>query len=93
MASQVGIDKLPPTRDALKQHCLRSLYQFIIWDHALNPIIEMPNPLEYGWRVNEHETYSPVWTNRAPMPTLTPEMSFCYCKTGKSIANRLNYVF
>lgn len=82
MASKVAIDKLPPTADALK-HCLRAIHQVIIWSNALTPIIAFPDPRCYGWKM-ENGSFSPFLMSKLPVPTLTAEISFCSCKTGKS---------
>lgn len=83
MSTKVAIDKLPPTSDALRQHCLRTVYQMIIWKGALKPVMTIPDHNNYGWTTNENGEMSPIFTTKPALPILTAEMSLCACKTGK----------
>ena len=54
-----SIENLPPTKNALVQHALRSAYQAgIIWGQSLNPLPDLPSPSLFGW---EKETEGSGW--------------------------------
>lgn len=81
MATKSSLDKLPPTRNALKQHCLRTLYQTIIWKNALMPKPNIPPYLHYGWQ-NISGDIKPIFMTQNSVPSLKAEVPFCSCKTG-----------
>ena len=42
---------IPPTLDALRQHCKRTAYQVCIYRRAMQQYINPPSPIGYGWKV------------------------------------------
>ncbi|KAI5646664.1 FLYWCH zinc finger domain-containing protein [Phthorimaea operculella] len=54
------LDKLPPTREAFRQHALRANYQAFCWLHAdvAEPIL--PAPTESSWKVEETGYLVPI---------------------------------
>ena len=74
-------DKLPPTLDALTLHLRRANYQCFIWRFACNPLLELPSPLDNGWKrvegIFEQERMS-----NAAVPDAIVELTRCNCKKG-----------
>ena len=74
-------DKLPPTLDALTLHLRRANYQCFIWRFACNPLLELPSPLDNGWKrvegIFEQERMS-----NAAVPDVIVELTRCNCKKG-----------
>lgn len=83
LAASKTLDKLPPTENRLKQHCLRAHchYQTIIWLNALNPVINPPNVLEYGWQLINGKLV-PLFQTLPPFPQDLAILSSCGCKKG-----------
>ena len=71
-------DHLPPTKDALKQHLLRTVYTAgFNWGQALNKCPVLPSPLLWGY-VMKNDQLQPLWTT---LPTLSKDhLSICSCK-------------
>ncbi|KAJ8953819.1 hypothetical protein NQ318_006668, partial [Aromia moschata] len=68
LASSRTVDKLPPTEDSLRQHCLRAHYQTHIWLNALTPKHSFLNYSEYGWKV-ENSVVFPILQTLPSIPT------------------------
>lgn len=73
------IDHIPPTKEALLQHCRRAVYQGgHTWNQADNPIPNLPSPSNWSWQQGNGQ-WKPLWT-------ILPEASFtcqelkCQCK-------------
>ncbi|KAJ8926347.1 hypothetical protein NQ314_021293, partial [Rhamnusium bicolor] len=79
LAASKTLEKLPPTEYSLKQHCLRAHYQTIIWLNALNPVINPPNVLEYGWQLISGKLV-PLFQTLPPFPHDLTILSSCGCK-------------
>ena len=43
---------MPPNKECLHLHCLRSLYQTALWRQSLTPVILAPSPVDFGWTAN-----------------------------------------
>ncbi|KAJ8970935.1 hypothetical protein NQ317_016744 [Molorchus minor] len=78
-ASYKSIDKLPPTQDSLRHHCLRVHYQTKIWLNSLNPQPQLPNILESGWCSTEGKI-QPVLQTQPTVPKDLAILSSCGCK-------------
>lgn len=76
------IDKLPPTTDSLRQHCLRVFYQTKIWLNSLNPNPVLPDFSDYGWKV-ENGQVVPVLQLQQAFPKEVAILTTCGCKKGK----------
>ena len=50
---QLSGEKLPPTSDALACHVKRADYQCFIWKQACKGKLELPSPVENGWRLED----------------------------------------
>ncbi|KAJ8949381.1 hypothetical protein NQ318_007477 [Aromia moschata] len=78
LASSRTVDKLPPTEDSLRQHCLRAHYQTHIWLNALTPKHSFLNYSEYGWKV-ENSVVFPILQTLPSIPTNLTVFT-CRCK-------------
>lgn len=72
---------MPPTRDALEQHCLRANYQAAIHRRAMVQFINAPSPVGHGWQM-ENDELSYKWMTQPPAPDILLEVVQCSCKTG-----------
>ncbi|KAK4877224.1 hypothetical protein RN001_009730 [Aquatica leii] len=87
MAATTPISRLPPTEDALKQHCLRVYFQTTVWENALEPLPTIPNFEQFGWHCNENSDPIPLLTTLPPFPTQLIALSSCSCK--KDCTNKI----
>jgi hypothetical protein len=84
--TQAESEKLPPTQGALRQHILRAHYQCIVWWNDVKPIVELPDPTEYGW-AQCNGVFTPVVTLLKPAPECIVELVRCKCKSGRCRGN------
>ena len=45
-----NLDIIPPTENALLQHCKRAIYQTGVWSRCLEPNQNLPSPSNFGWK-------------------------------------------
>ena len=78
MSPTQGVEKLPPTSGAWKQHTLRAHLQANLWaqDMILQP--KIPDPCKLGWE-KEGDGYIPVLSDVQPAPTAVVELLRCNC--------------
>lgn len=87
------LEKLPPTRDSLKQHLLRSLYQCKIWSCAHIAIPDLPSIEKYGWKYDDSsKSMAPILMTSEPLPKTLKELLTCKCTTSKCSSSRCNCV-
>lgn len=79
LASSKTVDKLPPSEDSLRQHCLRAYYETHIWLNALILRAVSLNYYEYGWK-RENSDVFPVLQTLPPVPTDLTILTSCGCK-------------
>jgi len=72
---------LPPTRDALRQHCKRSNYQAAIHRRALQQFISAPSPTNHGWIVKNYELMI-YWMSKDPASEAVLLTVHYRCKAG-----------
>ena len=75
-----GVDRLPPTSDAL--HCLhlkRSVFQASIWVTANEAMRPHHNPTDYGWK-EDNGRLIPVWTTLSEAKEVFYLDILCFCK-------------
>lgn len=73
---------MPCTKDVLRKHLNRVVYQAAIWRRALTPIIDCPNISQHGWLVDNDGNVSIDWMDLPPAPDGILENVQCACKTG-----------
>ena len=75
-----NLRKLPPTKDALKLHVLRSAYVAgWIWGTALNFEVARPSPFMWGWKCDEKINFIPDWCSSSEN-TLNDILYPCNCQ-------------
>jgi len=77
-----AIENIPPTADALRQHCKRASHQTHSWKSCLHATTEPRNPCEWGWKFDEvNGVYTSVWSTIPDMSSHCSELIRCTCKT------------
>ena len=81
-------DKLPPTKDSLKQYIMPANYQSYIWYNADKPILNVPSPNENGWpTLNDEKEFIPLMMTKPTAPAALLSLTECGCK-GNCGSNR-----
>ena len=57
------VERIPPTKDALALHLLRSVYQASIWVSACSSHIDLPRLEDHGWVVKDGKV-EPLWITK-----------------------------
>ena len=79
-SSENNLRKLPPTKDSLKMHVLRSAYDAgWMWGSILQGRICIPSAIEWGWKYNADRQIVPAWCNTSKI-TLDDYLFTCTCK-------------
>lgn len=78
---------MPPTSDALHQHCKRANYQAAIMRHSLKAMMCAPSPVGNGWHLEDGEL-TVTWMTRNPAPESVLQVVHCSCKQGKCETGR-----
>ena len=61
-SSDNNLRKLPPTKEALRLHILRSAYNASwIWGVTLRPSDQVPSPVQWGWKYSEERKFIVDW--------------------------------
>ena len=71
------VENIPPTQNALKYHMMRSLLQARIWSQMDCKEIQMLDPAQYGWKMEE--IWKPYWTDLPPIGQ-SRKFQKCSCK-------------
>ena len=77
---QYDAEKLPPTLSAFKYKVFRSHFVTLVLRRSINPLQNLPSPLNYGWEIIE-DSLVPTMTDELPAPLALIELSVCGCKT------------
>ena len=80
--SQAEAEKLPPTKEALRLHILRALFQALKWNLDTVPMPNIPSPLEYGWK-DDKGCLVPMTTSLQPAPLSVLEVVKCGCGSSR----------
>ncbi|KAK7495213.1 hypothetical protein BaRGS_00013623, partial [Batillaria attramentaria] len=76
------IDNIPPTSEALLQHCKRAVYQGgHIQGQADIPAPDLPDPSDWGWQ-SAVGKWQPFWTVLPEASHTCQELLKCGCKKG-----------
>ena len=82
-SSDNDLRKLPPSKDALIQHIKRSCYQAgFLWRESVEDL-DIPDPILWGWTIDENNNYIPLWQLIPSSIDLNTFVATCACKTGK----------
>ncbi|KAK3910837.1 Protein dachsous [Frankliniella fusca] len=78
---------LPPSQDALRQHCRRAAYQGgIVWGQCLQRQQRIPDPSLWGWEKSANGPFfwTPKWTTLGQIQQNLLVLMRCGCKKGCS---------
>ena len=72
--------KLPPTKEVLQLHILRSAYTAgWIWDVTLQPSDKIPSPVDWGWKYSKGNRFAVDWCGAYDV-NLNEYIFTCTCK-------------
>ena len=71
-------EKIPPTIGSFYNHILRTFHQIRQWATSGGAVIDVRDPLEYGWEEN-NGNYIPAKTTNAFAPSFLVELISCNC--------------
>ena len=74
-----SLQSLPPTRKALRQHCLSSAYQAgQVWGRSCSVNDNIPGPEGWGWTMVAGE-WKPIWSSLPSIWEACRELVKCSC--------------
>lgn len=77
---QRPLQSLPPTRESLVQHVRRAVLQGVfIWGQSLTSSPNIPDPEQWGWKLNEG-VYQPLWNTSPEALVACKELLSCKCR-------------
>ena len=83
------METIPPTQDALLQHCKRVAYQAGIWTTSTSTQQQIPSPEGNGWTLDgETNLWVPVWTTLEVASKACSELVRCGCRSVKGCGAR-----
>ena len=77
---KLGLEMLPPTRDALELHTARANYQAKIWLQADHEHRDIPSPTDISAWMMQSDCLKAVWTRLPPIPDACLDLVTCGCK-------------
>ena len=79
-----NLDSIPPTENALLEHCKRAIYQCGIWSKCVEPQQNLPDPIHFGWKRTTDEPtipYRPNWITNGEAHKTVRELAIkCQCQ-------------
>ena len=76
------MENIPPTQDALLQHCKRVAYQAGIWTTSDLAQPQAPTPEGHGWTLDRNsQSWLPVWSTLPVSSKACSELVKCGCKS------------
>ncbi len=81
------METIPPTQDALLQHCKRAIYQAGIWTTSDLAQQQTPSPEGWGWTLDD-DKWLPVWTTQPVASEACSKLVKCGCKSDKGCGPR-----
>ncbi len=83
------METLPPSQDALLQHCKRVAYQSGIWCTSEQSEQHAPSPDGWGWTLDEQsQSWVPVWNTLLVACKACSELAKCGCKSQRGCGTR-----
>lgn len=76
---------LPPNQDSLDQHIRRANFQYYIWRHAMQPVLNMPTFYNHGWKVDDEGNIAVEWMTIPAAPDSILEFVHCKCAKLKAV--------
>ena len=74
-----SIECLPPTEEALIQHCYRAILQAFVWVHSTIPNPRQLDPASFGW-VKQSDEWGRFWTDQPHVCEALRKLVSCRCK-------------
>ena len=76
-----NVEMLPPSQNALFQHCRWAMFQASIWTTAHDATVIEPDPCLHWWRQSDSRPSSliPEWVTIAPIALVCTELVKCGC--------------
>ena len=71
-------EKIPPNMGSFYNDILRAFHQIRQWATSGEPLIDLRDPLEYGWEEN-NANYIPATTTNTFAPSFRVELISCNC--------------
>ena len=84
---QAQSERLPPTKEALRQGITRANFQALVWRLDIEPEQQLPSPETFGWRL-DGDKWVPVMTTLTPAPDAVIQLVRCGCPKSKCSSNR-----
>ncbi len=77
------VNHISPTQGSLLQHTRRAVYQAgYCWSQSLIPMVQLPQPEEWGWKVAAGGTWDVMWSNLPEASKVCRELLRCGCTKG-----------
>ena len=80
------METIPPTQDALLQHCRRFVYQAGIWSISNKAQQELRT--KSGWKLSKEYKWSPVWITLPVASKAFTKLVKCGCKSSRGCGGR-----
>ena len=74
-----NVEMIPPSQNALFQHCRRAMFQASVWTTAHDSAMIEPDPCLHGWN-REHDHLIPEWIIIPEVAAMCKELVKCGCK-------------
>ena len=74
-----NVEMIPPSQNALFQHCQRAMFQASVWTTAHDSAMIEPDPCLHGWN-REHDHLIPEWITIPEAAAMCKELVKCGCK-------------
>ena len=71
--------KLSPTENAFQHHLLGIAYQLMIWHQAVHFTQNLPDSIDYGYKVIADSILQPIWLTQEVSPPELQSQCFCDC--------------
>ena len=79
-----NLESIPPTENALLEHCKRAIYQCGIWSRCLETQQNLPNKSDFGWQrinIDPDIPWGPVWFTNGEAHKSVRELEIkCKCQ-------------
>ncbi len=77
------VNHIPPTQGSLLQHTRRAVHQAgYCWSQSLIPMVQLPQPEEWGWKVAAGGIWDVIWSNLPEASKVCRKLLRCGCTKG-----------
>ena len=81
---QAQSERLPPTKEVLRQAIIRANFQALVWPLDIEQ--QLPSPETFGWKL-DGDKWVPMMTKLPPAPDAVVELVRCECTKSKCSSN------